>query len=82
MSGYLLCPSCGNCLGEHYEFINAVKTGYYKSIKVAEKIDIGKIDICPDIAKPIGFILDAVGLDLICCRTHVLGATNFNKIYM
>jgi len=82
MEVYTLCPSCGNCLGEVYEFIIAAKNGYYKSINVAEKIDIGKIDICSDIAKPIGFILDAAGLDLICCRMHVLGATNFNKIYM
>ena len=82
MSVYLLCPSCGNCLAEYYEFINAVKIGYYKSIKVTEKIDIGKIDICPDITKPIGFILDAVDFELICCRMHILGATNFNKIYM
>ena len=82
MSVFILCPSCGNCLGEYYDFIKLVKTGYYKSLKLNEKVDIGQIDICPDLAKPIGFILDAVGLDLICCRTHILGATNFNTIYM
>jgi DNA-directed RNA polymerase subunit N (RpoN/RPB10) len=81
MSVYILCPSCGNCLGEYYEFINIVKNGYYKSLNIDEKVNINKIEICPNITKPIGFILDAVGLNLMCCRMHILGATNFEKIY-
>ena len=83
MSCPILCPSCGNGLSEVYEFIMLAKKGYYKSLsKNQSKIHIDKVELCPNINKPIGFILDAAGLNLICCRMHMLGVTNFDKIYV
>lgn len=82
MSGHILCPSCGNCLAEVYDFVTLAKQGYYKSLgKEINSTNIDKLELCPNIAKPIGFILDAAGIDLICCRMHMLGNTNFDKIY-
>ena len=58
------------------------KQGYYKSLgKELNTTSVDQLELCPNIAKPIGFILDAAGLDLICCRMHMLGNTNFDKIY-
>jgi hypothetical protein len=64
---FVLCPSCGNCLSEVHDFVILAIQGYYKSINL-KKVSVDHLDICPDIAKPIGFILDAAGLNLLCCR--------------
>ena len=82
MSGFILCPECCENIGEVSDFIHIAKQGYYQTLKKKIKdIDYKKLDICSDITEPIGFILDAVGLTNICCRMHVLGATNFDSIY-
>ena len=82
MSGHILCPSCGNNISEVYDFIMIAKKGYYKTLSSEfNKTSADRLELCPNITKPIGFILDAAGLDLICCRMHMLGNTNFDKIY-
>ena len=77
---HILCPSCGECLSEVYDFIQAAKQGYYESLNI-KKINVDQLEICPNVTKPIGFILDAAGLKLMCCRMHMLGSTNFDNIY-
>jgi DNA-directed RNA polymerase subunit N (RpoN/RPB10) len=82
MPCHVLCPGCGNGLSEVYDFINITKQGYYKSLGVnIANMNVNKLEICPNLTKPIGFILDAAGLNLICCRMHILGVTNFDSIY-
>lgn len=82
MPCHILCPSCGNGLSEVYDFIKLAKQGYYKSLgKEISVVNVDKLQLCPNISKPIGFILDAAGLNLLCCRMHILGVTNFDKIY-
>jgi DNA-directed RNA polymerase subunit N (RpoN/RPB10) len=83
MSSFILCPECGENLGEVYEFINVAKQGFYKSDipNILKKENPEKIEITSNVTKPIGFIMDAVGITNICCRTHVLGVTNFNTIH-
>ena len=80
---FILCPECSECLGEVYEFINLAKQGYYQTELKKEGKDINpeKLQLCPNISKPIGFIMDAVGITNICCRMHILGVTNFDVIY-
>ena len=81
MSCPILCPSCGGGLAEVYDFINLARQGYYKSAaKIPTAVNPEKLELCPNIALPIGFILDAAGIKLLCCRMHILGVTNFNKI--
>jgi DNA-directed RNA polymerase subunit N (RpoN/RPB10) len=83
MPCHVLCPSCGGGLAEVYDFIDLAKQGYYKSLstKESDSIKTDKLELCPDVALPIGFILDAAGLNLLCCRMHILGVTNFDKVY-
>ena len=81
MPCHVLCPGCGNDIGEMYEFIKFAKQGYYKSINETKTVCPTKLDICPDITKPIGFILDAAGIKMLCCRMHIMGVTNFDNIY-
>ena len=82
MSCHILCPSCGGSLAEVYDFIDLARQGYYKSkTEVPKAFNPEKSELCPNIALPIGFILDAAGVTLMCCRMHILGVTNFDKIY-
>ena len=82
MPCHVLCPSCGGALAEVYDFIELAKQGYYKSeSKIPEEIKSDKLELYPNISLPIGFILDAAGVKLLCCRMHILGVTNFDKVY-
>jgi len=83
MPCHILCPSCGNGIGEVFKFIKLAEQGYYKSLKDTPlgSVNPDKIELIPNIALPIGFILDAAGLKLMCCRMHVLGVTDFNNIH-
>jgi hypothetical protein len=83
MSSFILCPECNENLGEVSEFINIAKQGYYKTIlnEVLKTEKPDKVELCANVTKPIGFIMDAVGITNICCRTHILGTTNFSTIY-
>lgn len=81
MSCHTLCPSCGNCLGEYYDFIMLVKKGYYKTLKIDDHIHTDKLQLTDNVTKEIGFIFDAVGLNLICCRMHILGAIDVYETY-
>jgi hypothetical protein len=80
---FILCPECSFCLGEVYEFIDLAKQGYYKSTmkKTLENVRPETLELCPNISKPIGFMMDIMGVTNICCRMHLLGVTNFDKIY-
>lgn len=83
MPCHILCPECGNALSEVYDFILLAKQGYYKAEgeKITKQARPDKLELYPNISKPIGFILDAAGLDLICCRMHILGVTRFDQVY-
>jgi DNA-directed RNA polymerase subunit N (RpoN/RPB10) len=82
MPGFILCPECSENIGEVCDFIQFAKQGYYQTLKKEfSEVLPEKLVICPDITKPIGFILDAVGLTNLCCRMHILGTTNFDNIY-
>lgn len=83
MTSFILCPECKMCIGEISEFVQLVKQGYYTSTitKKDAEIKSDKLKICPNVSKPIGFILDAVGCTNICCRMHILGETDFENIY-
>lgn len=83
MGSFILCPECAFNLGEVAEFIDLAKQGYYKSNlkKSLSNINPDKLELCSNISKPIGFIMDAVGVTNICCRMHILGMTKFDHIY-
>lgn len=85
MSGLILCPECSNNLGEVQMFINIVKKGFIDfSVKNNPKIKNyapSKLKMNPGIIPPIGFILDAAQLRLICCRTHAMTVVENNVVY-
>ena len=73
MSIPILCPECKNYLGEFEEFIEVAKKGFYKEIlKKENDISEDTIFLHTEVSKPIGFILDALNINLLCCRTHLI----------
>ena len=77
---HILCPECSEDLGEVYPFYSAVKTAYLKSLILESKkpIDVNKIDLKADVLTDTSFIFDAIDINNICCRMHMLGNTEFD----
>ena len=85
MSGLILCPECSNNLGEVQLFIDLAREGFINhSIKNNAKIknyDVSKLKMSPGLIPPIGFILDAAGLKLLCCRSHAMSIKRSNVVF-
>jgi DNA-directed RNA polymerase subunit N (RpoN/RPB10) len=81
MSCHIRCPDCGNDLAELFPAYEAVKMAYLEERqKKYGNIDLEKIDFCSEILPSFAFIFDALGVDLICCRMHMIGATDFDNV--
>ena len=85
MSGLILCPECSNNLGEIQLFYDTVyKVFISDAIKKNPKTKEyhpSKIKSTPGLIPPVKFILDAVGLKLMCCRMHVMSVEKNNVVY-
>ncbi len=83
MSVFILCPSCSENLGEVCMFVEYAEKSLLKEIH-AKKFTgqaIDKLDINFKLQLVIGFILDAAGIKLPCCRQHLLGA-KYNEMIL
>lgn len=79
---FTLCPECGKCISElsiAYKIISL-----FNRLEQAKKKDA----ICPDkavlmegIYEPEEHILDALGLNNLCCRTRIFTSREFSDIY-
>jgi DNA-directed RNA polymerase subunit N (RpoN/RPB10) len=78
MTIHILCPECGEGLAEIYPFYAAVKDKYLASLLSKNPIDVDKIDLKPDILTGTDFILDALDIRNMCCRTHTLTNADFD----
>jgi DNA-directed RNA polymerase subunit N (RpoN/RPB10) len=76
----ILCAECGKELGSKYEFIEAVKLIYFNKTLNDLSVRVNKLNCDPDVLPPIGFILDAAGFNLICCRKTALTYMEFEDI--
>lgn len=85
MPCFILCPDCGENLGEVYDFIDLARQGFIKKIifesKDFKEFSPDKMILNPDVVPPIKEILDAAELTNDCCRIHILGHTDFYMSY-
>lgn len=79
---FTLCPECGKCIGEY--FIPYKIASFGNRITQAKKKDA----LCPDKTilmegnfEPEEEILDALGIDNLCCRTRIFTSREFSDIY-
>jgi DNA-directed RNA polymerase subunit N (RpoN/RPB10) len=82
---YIRCPECAFCIGLYSEFVSAATAAIYKE-KIYKsgpyaKYRPEKIDFNPDIAPPLHELFDSLGIRNRCCRTHLLGKTEFHQMY-
>lgn len=77
---YILCPECSEDLAEIYPFYNLVKNRFCEKLLKHSDIDVDKIDFKSDILVKFDFILDALHITNMCCRTHVLTNTEFDTM--
>jgi DNA-directed RNA polymerase subunit N (RpoN/RPB10) len=79
---HILCPECNEDLSEIYPFYNEVKVKFCKKILSEESaIDVDKIDFKSDILVKFDFILNGLKINKMCCRSHILGNTEFDTLY-
>ncbi len=78
---FILCPECGNCLGEIIKFVTLAKKGLLQQVikksypdHALDKIDLDKENI------NIGFVLDLIGANMVCCRQHLLGSHENDRV--
>jgi DNA-directed RNA polymerase subunit N (RpoN/RPB10) len=82
MSTFILCPSCGEdlgCLSPAFQELQ--KYHNEKCLKQNTQIDPSCVELKPEIIKPVGYILDTLGLKKRCCRTHMISYVDFDNIY-
>jgi DNA-directed RNA polymerase subunit N (RpoN/RPB10) len=75
---YILCPHCGEDLGDIHKFILEVQKKQNETLLQKNNIDPTKLILKPNLVKDINFILNALHLDNLCCRSHVLGYLELN----
>jgi DNA-directed RNA polymerase subunit N (RpoN/RPB10) len=82
MSCYILCPECGNDLGCVYPAFKCLQAAHNKLYCESEKnIHSSKIDIKSSGNKGVGYILDTLNLNNMCCRMHLISHVDFDNIY-
>jgi DNA-directed RNA polymerase subunit N (RpoN/RPB10) len=77
---FILCPECSEYLGSVYPLFTAVKIKFCKKMLMNQEhsIDIDKMDFRTDILPKMDKLLDLVDIKNMCCRTHIIGASDFD----
>lgn len=80
---YILCPECGEDLAEIYPFYELIKNRYFEKLisDNPDKIDMDKIDLRDDVLKGTAFIFEALRINKMCCRIHIMGIVDFDDVY-
>ncbi len=81
---FILCPECSEDISEIYPFYSLVKNRQCEEIikNSKVKIDVDKIDFKLDIFSNFEFILEALHINNMCCRLHIIGNTDFDSLYI
>lgn len=82
MSCYILCPECGYDLGCVFPAFKTLQASHnLLCCGTGKNIHPDKIDIKPNAIKDIGYILNALKINNICCRMHVICYVDFDNIH-
>ena len=86
MSYFIRCPSCGFCFAPYIDFFEKAKLAVFNKDLYNDKSEYkdynpDKLALNPGAVPAVGFILDALNIKNICCRTRMLTIMNFDKLY-
>jgi DNA-directed RNA polymerase subunit N (RpoN/RPB10) len=81
---HILCPHCANDLADVFPFFKAVQKGFNIALIKQETtksgiIDIEKLFLKTDVSTDFAFICDALYLNNLCCRSHILTQVDFDS---
>lgn len=76
---HLLCPSCANTVGDIHPFLALCKIKHNRDANASNQTAQKYAGFRHGAVPPIGYILDAGGLFNVCCRMHVICATQYDK---
>lgn len=79
---HILCPECGEGLGEVFMFYDAVKKQHHQKImeNAPKKINIDKVDLKEDVLGNLDYIFKALQINLQCCRMHIMSVADIDLI--
>lgn len=77
---FILCPECGKGLAIINPFWVAVKTQHTKNILENNTIDVDNLDFKPDILSGLDYIMKALHINNMCCRSHIIGDINLDVL--
>lgn len=79
----VLCYECGEDIAEIYPFWATCKRLLIEDLlnNSKDSIDVDKLNLKSDITDKFGFVLDALKINKMCCRIHILGNTDFDILY-
>ena len=85
MNTFLRCPTCNNYLAPFINLVESIKIARLLDLKNSNEetkhYDMNNFIYSNENTLQIGDILDDLELNLLCCRTRMIGMTNFNVIF-
>ncbi len=78
MPVHILCPECGEDLGEIYLAYEAVKNAYFDKELSKHNVSVDIVNLVSNILPNLTFIFDALHINNQCCRIHIIGTTDFD----
>ena len=77
------CYHCGNTVGRYAKFFDAAREAQNKKMfgkgGKYSGYDPDKVELNPDMIPPLEPIFDALGVELRCCRMHLMTRVDFSK---
>lgn len=85
MAHYIRCPECAFCIGKYYEFIDLAKQAQNLDAAAQDNKFTGcnpeKIQFATNAVPTLEGIFNALKIKNRCCRMHIMGKTEFDKMY-
>lgn len=86
MFPYVVCPSCGWCIGQIQPLFDAIREDAQKAALAARGLNIDTVDhrmvaSNDGVSVELGPILDQLGVRLECCRTKLITQVTFYSVY-
>lgn len=86
MFPYVVCPSCGWCIGQISPLFDAMRKDRYAAALKEKGIDVDTanhemIQSNEGVSVELGDILDKLGVRMECCRVKLLTQVQFYSIY-
>lgn len=86
MDQFILCPSCGFCIGNYVEFLTYSREALYKSVVFSDTskikdFDPEKLALNPGAVPPLEEIFDALEIKKRCCKMRLTSMMKFVKHY-